>query len=329
MSELITNGNPIEGRAGNPILMHALRYAPAAVAARYPLEVAANARWTRTGSGWAAQFDLPDLPNDCIVVPSVALFDDHSGSEYRIELTQSARVWTLCPTAATACADSTADPSVTTHIDYFHCRAALPASQLTVTVAAERAPDRYLIALSARAYRCTPDAGVTVTPRVVVPAISQLTAPRAIRHRICSPTCVTMALSYHGRYATLARVTEACYHAPSHLFGVWPLAIRCAAASGMAAAAECFADLDSAARIVASGLPVVASIRFASGALPGAALAATDGHLVVVTGLDADWVYINDPAARDASVVPRQCPREAFSAAWLTERGVGYVLSPL
>jgi uncharacterized protein YvpB len=200
---------------------------------------------------------------------------------------------------------------------------------LTVTVSSERAPDRYLITVSARSYRHTPDAGVTVTPRLVVPAISQLTAPRAIRHRICSPTCVTMALRYHGRDATLARVTEACYHAPSHLFGVWPLAIRCAAASGMVAAAECFTELDRAARIVASGLPVVASIRFATGTLPGAALTATEGHLVVVTGFDADWVCINDPAARDASQVPRQCPRDAFAAAWLTERGVGYVLSPL
>jgi uncharacterized protein YvpB len=235
----------------------------------------------------------------------------------------------LCPTATSPCAEVAADPRVTTHIDYFQCRAPLRAPQLTVTVASERAPDRYLITVAARAYRRIPAAGVAVTPRLIVPAISQLTAPPAIRHRICSPTCVTMALGYHGRYATLAQVVQACYHAPSHLFGVWPLAIRCAAAAGLVAAAECFTDLDTVARIVARGLPVVASIRFAQGTLPGAALSATDGHLVVVTGLDADWVYINDPAAKDASVVPRQCPREAFAAAWLTERGVGYVLSPL
>src|SRR5258705_1783820 len=88
MSELTTNEIPIEGRAGNPILMHTLRYAPAAVAARYPLDVRASASWTRNGNGWTARFDLPELANDYIVVPSVALFDDHSASEYRIDLTE-------------------------------------------------------------------------------------------------------------------------------------------------------------------------------------------------------------------------------------------------
>jgi uncharacterized protein YvpB len=263
------------------------------------------------------------------VVPSIALFDRRPAPDYRIDLTEGGGIWSLFPTA-TACRDEAAsDPRVTTHIDYFHCRAPLRSPVLTVTVASARVPDRYLITVAARAYRSSPDAGRALTPRLVVPAISQLSAPRAIRHRICSPTCVTMALRYHGRNATLAQVTHACYHAPSHLYGVWPLAIGCAAAADLAAAAECFTDLDTVAGIVASGLPVVASIRFAAGALPGAALSATDGHLVVVTGLDAEWVYVNDPAAKDASVVPRQCPRDAFAAAWLTERGVGYVLSPL
>src|SRR5262245_56097307 len=236
MSELITNGIPHTEHAGSAILMHTLRYAPAAIAARYPLDVRGTALWARNEIGWTARFDLPELPSDYIVVPSVALFDENAGREYRIDLNEGGRVWTLCPTATTPCAETATDPNVTTHIDYFHCRAPLRASQLTVTVASERAPDRYLLSVNARPYHCTPGAGIAVTPRLVVPAISQLTAPRAIRHRICSPTCVTMALRYHGRAATLAQVAEACYHAPSHLFGVWPLAIQCAAASRMAAA---------------------------------------------------------------------------------------------
>ena len=187
------------------------------------------------------------------------------------------------------------------------------------------------MAVSVRAFRSPPYRRHRVTtPRLVVPAISQLTAPRALRHRICSPTCVAMALALSRRDASLARVVRECLHEPSRICsacGRWRSEPRRCRADRRR---RVFLPASTPQRpILERGLPIVASIRFAAGALPGAALSATDGHLVVVTGMDADWVYINDPAARDASGVPRQCPRDAFAAAWLTERGVGYVLRPL
>jgi uncharacterized protein YvpB len=307
--------------------MQTLRFAPGAIASRYPLAVGGAARWSRHDGGWVTEIPLPELPNDYIVVPSVAQFDGPA-SDYVLTLSEGAGVWTLRPTANQACSAAPADPRVTTHIDYFHCRAALRAPVLRIAIASAATPTLYLLTVAWRAFRIAAESGRAVTQRLIVPALSQQTAPRSMRHRICSPTCVTMALRYHGRDATLADVAAACYHAPSHLYGVWPLAISCAAAANVVAAAECFVDLDAVASVVARGLPVVASIRFGEGALPGAPLSATDGHLVVVTGFDSEWVYVNDPAAKDASSVPRQYPRHAFAAAWLTERGVGYVLSP-
>lgn len=329
MSEPITREIPNGQRAGSTILVHTLRYAPARIARRYPFAATRRAHWTRCDGGWCARFPLPELPNDHIVVPSVAQVGENSVTDFRIDLAEGDATWSLWPTAAAPPGGRCADARVTTHIDYFHCRAALAKAVITVTVPTPREPDLYLITIASRPYRCVPDPGDEIAPRLVVPAISQMTAPRAIRHRICSPTCITMALRYHERHATLAQTTRTCFHPPSQLYGVWPLAIRCGAAAGLAAATECFTDLDTVARIVAQGLPVIASIRFGAGALPGAALSATDGHLVVVTGFDADCVYINDPAAKDASSVPRECPRREFAAAWLTERGVGYVMSPL
>ena len=308
--------------------MQTLRFASAKVAARHPLAVSGEAVWHQSEGGWSSTIALGDLPNDHIVVPSFAL-SGHCRSDFAAQLVASDVAWRIAPTQRAALEAGTTDPRATTHIDLFHCRADLAATSLTVSVATAREPVDYLMGVSTRAFRIAPVPGASVTPRLVVPPISQMTAPRALRYRICSPTCIAMVLAYHGIDASLARVVRDCLHEPSGLFGVWPLAVRAATDAGLIGAVECFDSLDTAAPILERGLPIVASIRFAAGALPGAALSATEGHLVVVTGMDADCVYINDPAARDASNVPRQCPRDAFAAAWLTERGAAYVLRPL
>ncbi len=308
--------------------MQTLRFASANVVARYPLAISGAATWSQSEGGWSTTIALPDLPNDCIVVPSFALAGVPK-SDFGVELVVNDAAWRLAPTTRTAPAVASIDPRATTHIDYFHCRADLVTPSITVSVASPSEPTDYLMTLSCRESRTTPHSGAAVTPRLVVPPISQMTAPRALRYRICSPTCIAMVLAYYGIDRSLADVVRDCLHEPSGLFGVWPLAIRTGADAGLIGAVECLSDIDTAAAILERGLPIVASIRFGAGALPGAALASTEGHLVVVTGMDADSVYINDPAARDASCVPRQCPRAAFAAAWLTERGAAYILRPL
>ena len=308
--------------------MQTLRFAPAAVAACYPLAITGETPWTRDAAGWSTTIELPDLPNDCIVVPSFT-----QPGTARVDFVAALRAqdaaWTLEPTMHTDHDRAACDPRATTHIGYFHCRTDLRAPRLTITVAGPLPPYRYLVTVGSRAFRRTTEPGTATTQRLVVPAISQLTAPTGIRHRICSPASLAMVLAYHRADVSLAAVTRDCFHAPSHLFGVWPLAVRTATDAGLLAAVECFTELDAAAPIFDRGLPIVASIRFAAGALPGSPMQSTDGHLVVVTGMDHDWVYVNDPAARDASEVPRQYPRAAFAAAWLSERGVAYVLSRL
>ncbi len=309
------------------MLVQTLRFASATVATHYPLAITGEATWTRDDAGWSTTITLPDLPNDCIVVPSFAQRDTPA-VDFTATLRLQDAAWTLRPTARTACNRVASDPRATTHIDYFHCRANLVAPQLDVSVATPSEPDQYLLTLAVREFQRTTEHGTATTRRLIVPAISQRTAPRSIRHRICSPTSLVMVLRYHGAAASLASVTRDCFHPPSQMYGVWPLAIRTAADAGLIGAVECFTDLDAAAPILDAGLPIVASIRFAAGALSGSPMASTDGHLVVITGMDCDWVYVNDPAAADASCVPRQYPRAEFAAAWLSERGVGYVVSP-
>jgi hypothetical protein len=306
--------------------MQTLRFGSANVAAGYPLEISATVVWRRSEGGWSSTIPLGDLPNDHIVVPSFAVARSPR-SDFAATLIAADATWRIAPTQRTAPESNNVDPRATTHIDYFHCRAPLAAASLTLSVARE--PVDYLLTVSTRAFGIAATPGISVTQRLVVPPISQLTAPRALRYRICSPTSIAMVLAYHGIDVSLASAVREALHEPSGLFGVWPLAIRTATDAGLIGAVECFDSLDAAAPVLERGLPIVASIRFAAGTLPGAALTGTDGHLVVVTGMDEDWVYINDPAARDASGVPRQCPRDAFAAAWLNERGAAYILHPL
>jgi len=308
-----------------------LRFASHAIAAGYPLSTVGPLAWAQREGGWSATVALPDLPNDSIVVPSCAIFG-RPNTDFTVELATADTRWAIAPTSAAtrpASSSEQADARATTHIDYFRCRAELTNPTVYVAVAGADAPRDYLVTFALRPFRSAPSVGVRSTARSVVPAISQLTAPRALRYRICSPTCVAMLLAYHRRDVSLLRAVQSCLHAPTGLFGVWPLAIRTLTDAGLIAAVECFEDLDAVAALLDRGLPVVASIRFAQGALPGAPLGGTDGHLVVVTGLDDEWVYVNDPAARDASVVPRRYPRAAFAAAWFTERGAAYVAAPL
>ncbi len=307
--------------------MQTLRFASDRVALHYPLATSGTTTWSPCSGGWSSTVTLPDIPNDHIVVPSFAQLGV-ANTDFSVELASDQATWRLDPTAPTAPDVPTTDARVTTHIDYFHCRADLHAPTVTVSVASVQPPQDYLLCISSRAFRHSPGPGCRNSARIAVPAVSQLSAPRSLRHRICSPTSLAMLLHFHGIETPLSDVVRGTLHAPSGLFGVWPLAVRTAADAGLVAAVECFTEIDEAVPIIDRGLPIVASIRFAAGALRGAALAATAGHLVVVTGFDQNWAYINDPAAKDASAVPRQCPRAEFASAWLAERGAAYIMSP-
>jgi hypothetical protein len=161
---------------------------------------------------------------------------------------------------------------------------------------------------------------------IAVPALSQLTEDAAIALRICSPTSVAMVLNYWGRSATAAAVAADVFHPGTDLYGVWPAAIRGAAIRGVAGYLLRFPDWRAADWCLAQGLPIIASIGYAAGELRGAPMAATTGHLVVLTGYEDGTVLVNDPAAPTRETVPRRYRRDELTRAWLQRKGVGYVL---
>jgi hypothetical protein len=135
-----------------------------------------------------------------------------------------------------------------------------------------------------------------------------------------------MVLGYWGRPTPAAVVAADVFHRATDRYGVWPAAIRAAAARGVAGYLIRFPDWSAAAWCLARGIPIIASIRYAAGELTGAAVEETTGHLVVLTGYENGVVLVNDPAAPTGDTVPRRYRRDELTRAWLERAGVGYVL---
>jgi hypothetical protein len=215
---------------------------------------------------------------------------------------------------------------LTCDVDVFRAAPAVHAVRLRVRVRAGESA-RWLVALSA-ADDAPADLRVAVGPpaRLDVPALSQIEADAALGARICSPTSVAMVLGYWRRAVTPSALAAEVFHPALDIYGVWPAAIRAAAARGLAGYLLRFPDWATARWCLEHSIPIVASVRYAAGELSGAAIAATAGHLLVLVGMDGDTVLVNDPAAPTAAAVPRRYPAEEFGRVWLARGGVGYVL---
>jgi hypothetical protein len=164
--------------------------------------------------------------------------------------------------------------------------------------------------------------------RLEVPPISQAAEAPEIAMRICSPTCVAMVLAYFGAAVGAGDLAAEVFHAGLDRYGVWPAAVGAAARRGLLGYLLRFPDWDSAAWCLDRGLPIVASVRFEAGELPGAPLERTAGHLIVLTGYEGGDVLVNDPAAPAAGEVRRRYRLADVARVWLERAGVGYVFFP-
>ena len=110
--------------------------------------------------------------------------------------------------------------------------------------------------------------------------------------------------------------------------GNWPFNTAYAASRGLHAFVDPAALAREAESLVAAGIPVIASVSFSSGALAGAPISATSGHLLVIVGFTATGdVVVNDPAASSSSGVRRTYNRAQLEAAWLGgSGGTAYVI---
>jgi len=163
-----------------------------------------------------------------------------------------------------------------------------------------------------------------------VPERSQMAEQAAFRRDICSPTSLSMAMAFWGVAVGVGETARAVQDRRTGRFGVWPLNTAVAASKGLSSHVARFNTLRDLQEEVAVGHPVVVSVSFGDGELPGAPLQRTRGHLMVVRGFtEAGDVIVNDPAAPEQSSVRRIYPRAAFRKAWLeNKRGLAYLMRP-
>lgn len=161
-----------------------------------------------------------------------------------------------------------------------------------------------------------------------VPPRAQLSVP-SIGNVICSPVSLATVMAYHGHIEEIEQTSAGVKDNGEGIYGNWSYNVAYAAERGFTAWVQRCNSLEDVKQYLLQGLPVIASIRTAAKEdLPGANMAYTSGHLLVVTGLlvqdGKPYVLVNDPAAHRDEDVQRQYPLERFLKAWT--RKMIYVL---
>lgn len=146
----------------------------------------------------------------------------------------------------------------------------------------------------------------------------------------CSPTSVSMLLGFWNRPVRVPDAAKATYDRTYDGYGNWPFNTAYAGSQGFQAFVTRLGSLREAEAYLQQGLPLAVSVRFNAGELPGAPLSWSNGHLMVLTGFDAQGnPVVNDPAAQSDAGVKRTYPRAVFERLWLNHAGgMAYVMAP-
>ena len=288
----------------------------------YPLPLDGEAEWRRD----AARVELPDVPAEHLITASFASVSTAAAFSFRLDVGRD-RFETARFGKNTRRRERHRGDGAIVPVDYFETNAALARPVLTLRCGTP-APRDYLLVVSVRPREvATPEALPAASALVRAPCLSQLSLPAPIRFLACSPTATSMALGIRQQRDFEAFVASAL-HRPTGMYGAWPQNIWAAARRGVLAAVELATDGRLAQRVLASGAPLVASIRFNAGELTGSPRPQTGGHLVLLRGLERGAVVVNDPAAEPGRVECRYDAAE-FAKVWLRRRGVAYVFAPL
>ena len=142
----------------------------------------------------------------------------------------------------------------------------------------------------------------------------------------CAPASMAMLVGAWGIGPSVAEVAARVFDRAYGGTGNWAFAVAYAGTCGLAGAAAYLRDLVTLEHFIAAGLPLAVSISWSGNALPGAPLARSDGHILVVRGFDAAGdVVVNDPAQ---PAVRHVYGRAAFARCWLDHGGVALLVAP-
>lgn len=143
---------------------------------------------------------------------------------------------------------------------------------------------------------------------------------------ICSPTSVSVVLRGAGIDVEPLKVAQLAYHAGYGIYGVWPMAVHAAYQLGMNGWVQYISGWSQAVRYLRRGVPLVTSIAFKGEDLKEPPYPGTEGHLLVLLGVDEKGCPITHdsrlPEERGAYL---HWNPDDFSKAWFSHGGVAYV----
>jgi hypothetical protein len=126
----------------------------------------------------------------------------------------------------------------------------------------------------------------------------------------------------------VARTSDPIYDG----WGNWSFNVAFAGTLGLNAYVTRLHSLSQLEGWLQANIPIIASLAFRPGELPGTPIAESSGHLLVIRGFDANGnVITNDPAAdpRKGQSTRIVYPRKAFEQAWLKgSNGTVYIIYP-
>ena len=166
-----------------------------------------------------------------------------------------------------------------------------------------------------------------------VPAVSQMQINHADRERICSPTSLSMIISYLlKRHIDPAQFARGAYDDGLKTYGSWPFNVAQAYALTdgryyfTVTRLNSFADLYD---FLSRGLPIAVSVRGHMRTMPPGRTYA-DGHLLVVIGWDNTHkrVIVLDPAFETKDEVLHSYAIDDFLNAWERSYRLAYVVEP-
>jgi hypothetical protein len=159
-----------------------------------------------------------------------------------------------------------------------------------------------------------------------VPPLSQFEPAYPLERGWCAPATLAMLLAYRSYPIDVPIVAREVFDARYGGTGNWALNVAFAGSLGFRAAVMHLRELAHAHAFLADDIPLALSIAWRADELPGAPLPTSDGHLVVLRGIDENGdALVNDPARPGVSVV---YPRGAFERAWLGHGGIAFAVAP-
>jgi uncharacterized protein YvpB len=304
-------------------------------------ETAAPAPFTEAIPSWAADTPLGswiEIEARARVGPATASDAERWTTFYRIARWDDQAVGS---TRQSFDAQRDADGRVAT--DTLVLQAPADAIQLRIVLHAEPAGRPALRALRVALSGPSPlVASATFTPRELpVPLRSQMAYPNG--PNICSPTSLAMLLAYwQARTAApqltpfaaseaVADVVVPLVYDPAYDgHGNWAFNTAFAASHGMEAYVARFESLAQLEPWLAAGVPVAITAAWQPGELDGAPISSSAGHLLVVTGFDANGgVIVADPRAEHVEQVRRVYDAGQLEAAWQHKSsGTAYIVYP-